>query len=388
MKFLVSLLTICLASTALAISSDQAWKDSLKKHALSSSSQAYCTDLSGKLEGANIDRPMNPASVTKIFVSWWALKELGAEYQFETKAFYNKEENSLHIEGGHDPFFVSENIIYLLNQLNDEEIFQLDRITFDENFLFNWSISNETIGRELQNHFNTGLWNQAINDVFNQLTTAVETLELPLVLRRPKMKVSEITFSDQPTTSYTHVFTLYSQPLYRQLKQMNQYSNNFMAQAYFDYLGKSSAMERFLKEQAGIDKSAAYFYNGSGLDNNYTTCRATLTVLKKLYQEIELQNFAPQDVLAVPSVDLGTLNHRFSEAQYKNAILAKTGTLSVASTLAGSLYKGQVHKFFAIFNSKTTPQKGRVFQDEFIKKIFTPDSSFSYTLTPYFPFAI
>lgn len=364
------------------------WQDSLKKYAMNPAFQAYCTDLNGQVEGDNIDQPMNPASVTKLFVSWWAIKELGVHFQFETKAFYNQADNSLHIEGGGDPYFVSENLIYLLNQLNDAEIYKLDRVTFDENLLLNWTKSSAAIANDLKKHFNTHLWTNSLNLTLNQLLTSIEEQNIPLILKKPMMRVPSVSFREQPATDYTQVFVLYSQPLYRQLKQMNQFSNNFMAQAYFDYLGQSAELERFLKEQAGIEKKDAYFYNGSGLDNNYTTCRATLTVMKKLYQESESQGLAPQEIMAVAAEDVGTLRDRFVESKYRHTILAKTGTLATVSTLAGSLYQNKTHKFFAIFNSKYVPSKGRAMQDDFLRKIFTPDVGFPYSVKSYFPFGI
>lgn len=388
MKVFLPLFFSFLVNAAYAVDFDQTWQKLLKKHSLAANDQAYCTDLNGSIEGFNIDKPMNPASVTKLFVSLWAIKELGVHFQFETKFFYNQADNSLHIEGGGDPYFVSENILYILNQLNDAEIYQLDRVTFDENLLFNWSKGSTTIAQDLKRHFNTHLWTNALNQTLTQLLTSIEEQQVPLIIKKPMMRATSVSFRERPATEYTQVFAVYSQPLFRQLKQMNQFSNNFMAQAYFDYLGKSNELERFLKEEAGIEKKDAYFFNGSGLDNNYTTCRATLTVIKKLYQEIEAQEMKPQDVMAVSAADQGTLRDRFTDAKYQNTILAKTGTLATVSTLAGSLFQAKTHRYFAIFNSKQVPHKGRAFQDDFIEAIFSPDTSFPYAVTAYFPFGI
>lgn len=386
MKKLLSIFAFLLATSGLALSPDLAWKKVLKKYALPSADQAFCTDLGGSVQGANLDKPMNPASVTKLFISWWALKELGGHFQFETKVFYDEETRSLHLQGAGDPFFVSENIFYLLNLLNERGITELNEVTFDANFSFNWSTDIDEIRQELFFYFNTSAWDQLMESSFQDLITLLDQNNMPLVLRRPKMKVLRVAFEEQPSAEAEVVENIKSAPLYRQLKQMNQYSNNFMAQRYFENLGESEALEVFLKEHAGITKEQAYFFNGSGLDHNYTTCRATLLMLRKLYQEIDFQKILPQEVIAVPAVDSGTLVQRFTEPKYRNTLLAKTGTLSIACTLAGSLLKDGEHSFFAVFNSKSTPQKSRAFQDELIKSIFIPDSNFEYSPTPYFSF--
>ena len=80
----------------------------------------------------------------------------------------------------------------------------------------------------------------------------------------------------------------------------------------------------------------------------------------------------PQDVLPVAGVDAGTLRRRFTDEEYRGAIIGKTGTLPATdggiSTLAGIAYtrdRGPV--IFAIFNTKGSVTTYRRMQDTLLK---------------------
>lgn len=56
----------------------------------------------------NIEKEMTPASVTKLFTTGAALKILGADYKFATKALYDSEKDAIVVVGGGDPTFNSK----------------------------------------------------------------------------------------------------------------------------------------------------------------------------------------------------------------------------------------------------------------------------------------
>ena len=69
-----------------------------------------------ELVAQNADKPFVPASVTKIVTAWLALEVLGADYRFETR-FYLDDKRVLYVEGGGDPYLISEELAPLATEL-------------------------------------------------------------------------------------------------------------------------------------------------------------------------------------------------------------------------------------------------------------------------------
>ena len=145
------------------------------------------------------------------------------------------------------------------------------------------------------------------------------------------------------------------------------YSNNFYTDKIFDFLGGSEKFADYIYRKISATTSDVYLYTGSGLGNNYTTCRTTINMLNALEEVLEAQGLKFEDVIAIPGADNGTLKNRFTENNYTRALAAKTGTLRDTSTLAGYLFSKDSIKF-GVFNSTTNKQTARNIQDKLIKK--------------------
>src|SRR6478752_4796732 len=84
---------------------------------LAPSATALVVDSKGnELIAQNADTPFVPASVTKIVTAWLALEVLGANYRFETR-FYLDAKRVLYVQGGGDPFLISEEVALLATEL-------------------------------------------------------------------------------------------------------------------------------------------------------------------------------------------------------------------------------------------------------------------------------
>jgi D-alanyl-D-alanine carboxypeptidase/D-alanyl-D-alanine-endopeptidase (penicillin-binding protein 4) len=164
------------------------------------------------------------------------------------------------------------------------------------------------------------------------------------------------------------------------LKQVNIYSNNFYADSIFERLGGTSEFHKYLYNKFNIDKADTFFYTGSGLGENRTTCSTTLKVLNALRAYSFNENISLTNLVSVAGVDKGTLNKRFTHELNKQ-VLAKTGTLRHTSTLAGFLNK--LHGIsFAVFNHTYQLNKARSMQEDFLYKFSLLNKLFSFKYTP------
>jgi D-alanyl-D-alanine carboxypeptidase/D-alanyl-D-alanine-endopeptidase (penicillin-binding protein 4) len=96
-----------------------------------------------------------------------------------------------------------------------------------------------------------------------------------------------------------------------------------------------------------------------------------MIMLRKLIGYLETKGLGLEEILPVAGVDRGTLEKRFTEV-YRGSVVAKTGTLSGVSALAGVAYtrlRGPV--LFVIFNRGGSVNGFRAAQDETIKKLIT-----------------
>ncbi len=85
--------------------------------ALAPSGLVFVMDDDGnELIAQNADEPFVPASVAKVVTAWLAMEVLGADYRFKTR-FYLDDNRVLYVQGGGDPFLISEELALLAPQL-------------------------------------------------------------------------------------------------------------------------------------------------------------------------------------------------------------------------------------------------------------------------------
>jgi D-alanyl-D-alanine carboxypeptidase/D-alanyl-D-alanine-endopeptidase (penicillin-binding protein 4) len=152
---------------------------------------------------------------------------------------------------------------------------------------------------------------------------------------------------------------------------VNDFSNNWMAMVIGNLVGGPDAVERFLTTDLGFREDEVRFATSSGLGANAISPRNTINMLRKLITYLESKGLGLEDILPIAGVDRGTLERRFNDA-YRGAVVAKTGTLSGVSALAGVAYtRGRGPLLFVIYNHGGSTYRFRAAQDETIKKVIT-----------------
>ncbi|MCO4795521.1 MAG: D-alanyl-D-alanine carboxypeptidase, partial [Bacteriovoracaceae bacterium] len=267
--------------STLSFASDWMWNTLISRYQFEKEKQAYCyRNKVGRIVGENIDKQVRPASVTKLYVSLWALDELGKDFRFETK--FHVFEDRIHIEGQLDPFFTTENLYYIISSLNDLGYEEIKTLSFDKKFLFNWSDSPSEITELLKGYLNTDLWNEAHKLEFENLIYQNDQLGLNLPLRdQLNFSVEEVKFESIPSNNPILTGTFKSSPIHRHLKQMNIYSTNFIAMKIFDYLGGQKAFAKYMKKIFQVGTRTISFQNGAGFEPNVTTCRLTIQTIER-----------------------------------------------------------------------------------------------------------
>lgn len=339
----------------------------------------------GQIKGQDLDQRLALASVSKVFVTQWALswadKQFGAkgvDFRFETKVFITPTHDkpgfyNIHLKGGGDPYFSKESFHLMISELNKMGIRSIDRFTFDENFNFVWNARADRVAiLEYSPVFPTP------EDVLQALqkyrpflvdysVTAQKLRRMGTqLIANPKFSVNEFAIvnsnSFKPLAN-TQVHSMKSAPLSEVLKEMNRNSNNLVANMLFTHFGGPAAYKAHIKKEFGFDESDVHLVNGSGapvvVDGkkhyNQATCRTVIKVLAWLYGYMndDSINKGLRSILAVS----GENNDNTVDISYHNettdrALIAKTGTTNPAITLGGvaSTEKGPVLFYY---NMKT-----------------------------------
>ncbi len=340
-------------------------------------SQCTWTGKSGsKIEGQNLSARLEIASVSKVMTSYWALRTMGLEGRFKTTVHIRKvnaTQYDLHFSGGHDPFTGREMIQFLVAELNRQGIESIRQLSFDENFKFFVDVRSAAAA---QGHF--GLMDPSSERVVSELRDALGALEhgydnlidlahsielqLPPHLQlqvediRPRESAS---FNEHDFGSRAFVYR--SAPVLGLLKEMNRNSNNHAANQIFESLGGASAFRTFLKQDLGLNEIELRMVNGSGdrfdlpdgkTAYNEATCGALLKLLQAMQSWLKKSNHSLADVLSVVGSDAPGESSRLTEI-YSNivtnqSLVAKTGTVNPAITLAGILSTSRGVIYFAI----------------------------------------
>jgi D-alanyl-D-alanine carboxypeptidase/D-alanyl-D-alanine-endopeptidase (penicillin-binding protein 4) len=405
----VKKLNLIILSTLIAFSakanekSDKDWGQELRGQGLVAKDQSYCyTNEAEKMEGVNVEMRIRLASVSKLITSLWAIDKLGVNYKYDIKI--NIKDNNLHIQGSYDPFLGKEKMFFLLSQLNQMGYKKFNTITYDKNLLIDPDVQYESDeypvmsptanGRRLKNYFNTKAWSAYTKSEYaNFYNLSVEgkfvkevSFEVSNVLL-----VGENPFKDDPSAK---VLTLSSPALYKYLKEMNIKSNNTVAETIFRQLGGLSKFKEYMIEQYNLSTDQIQFFTGSGLPatingerkDNYATCTIMLDLISELKTKVEKQGKELEDLVAVPGTDGGTFRNRIFAAEYKNAFVAKTGTLMHTSTLAGAMNTQKGFSFFGVFNQSIDIAGSKIVQNAMVKSIMTEmggPKAFNYEVNPF-----
>jgi D-alanyl-D-alanine carboxypeptidase/D-alanyl-D-alanine-endopeptidase (penicillin-binding protein 4) len=336
----------------------------------------------------NADGKFNPASVIKVATSLTAISKLGPDFRFRTSLYTDGTfdpatatlDGSLYVIGSGDPAFLHENALLIIDKLNRTGIRTITgNLYVLGQFYFNFSASREASAKAFREAITAQKWTPALKIAYPRflgMRAAEEKINLPagyMPDAPPSIKIVGATISDPAVdTAPLHQLAVHtSLPLVRVLKALNDFSNNWMAHVIGNLVGGSDAVERFLENEVGLSGEEINIATTSGLGANYISPRGTVQILRKLIRYLNNKGLQIEELLPVAGIDAGTLQRRFTDA-FRGSVVAKTGTLSGVSALAGVAYtrsKGPL--LFVIYNRGRSANGFRAAQDETIKKIIT-----------------
>lgn len=403
MKYcLLSLVLLTSFSAFSSVKTDTDWKSQLQAARLPFDDQSYCYTDQGNPDGTNLDLRVRLASVSKLITTLWSLDVLGGHFKYKTRLYIK--DNTLHIEGSSDPFMGNEKMYFLLSQLNDLGYTSFEKITFDKHFVVfpnaqghiedHPDTSPETVAKHLKMYFNTASWSGAMKADYARV-------QLKAAPGRMKKEVTFHVGQIEPVRGNpfeeeldTRKLTLSSPPLYRYLKEMNVESNNYVAQMLFQQLGGERYFTSYMAENFRFGTKILRFWTGSGLPakiegiryDNYATCASVMTLVQAMKELAEKQELDLEDVVAVPGSDQGTFRNRIFPSDYKNAFVAKTGTLMHTSTLAGAMSTLSGLSFYGIFNQSTDIESSKKVQNQMVASLMTElggPKAFNYKVEPF-----
>ncbi len=168
------------------------------------------------------------------------------------------------------------------------------------------------------------------------------------ILARKGVETGSVVLDTIPA-GFTVVAKHYSQALPEVIKNFLKVSDNLSGELLVKTLGRLqsgrqgnwhnglTAVKTFLADQAGIDTTAMYMADGSGVSRyNLTSPEFLVAALKYNYRQDYRRLYL--EALPIAGID-GTLENRMDKSPAKGHILAKTGTLSGASSLSGIAYR-------------------------------------------------
>jgi len=346
--------------------------------------QAYCYAKDGVTLGYQTEKLQRIASVTKVLSTLLASETMDLHQRFTTKIYIGKD--SLHIEGGRDPYFEEDKLLLLMQSLNDLGYKSFKRITFNRDFLFYDIAMGEylkvtpEISRSRLEFYLSGKNPASVRAKWQAIRKFAEEEGVSLDVTSPMVSATTIAISDtNPLLNENPaVFIHQSKELHHLLKTMNVQSKNYVAENVYLAGSAIKKLPELLVEK-GISSKSFQINNGSGLPiingksrfDNLATCSTILKVVGLLNESIKKHNLTIADIMAVNGgKDLGSFRERFQDyPEIHESVISKTGTLKHTSSLAGLLLiNGNVP--FAVLNHTTNSSAARKFQDRFVSKMF------------------
>ncbi|WP_305907633.1 D-alanyl-D-alanine carboxypeptidase [Methylomarinum sp. Ch1-1] len=334
------------------------------------------------------DRPLIPASTTKLATAWMALRQWGEDYRFRTRFYLDDASKTLWVKGSGDPYLVSEELEIIARNLKRKGLKQIETIGLDTSVFaedlvlpgtgatnnpydavpsavaanFNTVNLKKVSGRVASAEAHTPLtaYAESLADSIGNGVLRVKTGPSPrdaeryfaellaALLGKQGVEVGsqlQIVFGQVPNRPvfYTHVN---SKTLGEIVRTMLKYSTNFIANQLILMLSSetygrpanTADVQRYMEEKLSRRFAWKNFAlaDGAGLSHTNRLSPQQLTEL--------LQAFRPWKHL-LPEIEPG--------------IYAKSGTLNGVSALAGYFVEHGRWRPFAIVMNEKVPYRLR-----------------------------
>ncbi len=339
-------------------------------------SKCFLLDKEGaQIEGIGLNEKYEIASVSKVMVSYWAVKKVGAGGRYKSTVYVHQVDRNLadvHIEGSKEPYTGHQMLQFLVGELNRQGIRKIRTLSFDENFKYKTDVRTDSLDKRFRDHLDSPTSSESISYLRNslrnihsnyaslkQLAKSVHGMNLPSLL---SLTVQDFKFQTKDhfdQQSFEKAYVYRSAPLQVLLKEMNRNSNNYVANKIFESLGGADEFARFMKEELSLGQDSIEFVNGSGdryepssEKYNKASCNAVVITVRALHHELHSQGKKIQDILAVAGGDsrdgLSTLTKGYSTSNTEQVLVAKTGTVGPGVSLAGVMSTEEGDYFFGM----------------------------------------
>jgi serine-type D-Ala-D-Ala carboxypeptidase/endopeptidase (penicillin-binding protein 4) len=332
---------------------------------------------------ANAQRALAPASAEKLAVSFAALRLLGPGYRFNTEVVAEGEldgrvwRGDLYLVGHGDPTLTFADLHALARDVKAWGIARVagrvvgDETHFDSNRAARgWKPS--FLGIESQPLSALSVDDVELRGANESAAAAARTFAAALE-RRGVTVAGARTAGRRPAEAFPLAQDL-SEPLSEIVRHMNRESDNFVSEMLLKELGASVARDgstaaggqvvRETLADAGVPVNGVRIVDGSGLSRlDRLTARSLVEILRAGSTDPEIRD-AFVTSLAVAGVS-GTLKRRLDRRPTRGRVIAKTGTTSQASALAGFVRRRYV--FAILQNGSPVPYwSARAAQDRFV----------------------
>ena len=307
--------------------------------------------------------PLPAASLTKIATTLAALRAWGPTHQFVTllEATGPIQDGVLRgdliVQGGGDPFFVTEDALVLRQSLQELGLKRVTgKLIISGNFFMNFTTNPALSGKSLKH-----VLSPPQRRVGRKGKRAPAPESQHLTIAGP---VEVVSFCPPTRASLVRHRSL---SLVKILKRMNVYSNNAMAEMLTAALGGPPNMVRLAALAAGVPAYDLRLMNGSGLGpENQLSARTVCALFAAIHQLVTPARLTVADVFPVAGVDRGTIRRRHLPVY----TVVKTGTLRHVATLAGViLTRTHGPVWFALLNQGGNLWGFRAQQDALLQSL-------------------
>lgn len=327
------------------------------------------------------DRPVHPASVSKVPTTLALLRKFGPEHRFTTtfaasgRILDGTLYGDLWVQSDGDPSLVDEDALLVAERLNEIGI---RRVAGDlrprGSLIFDWqSEADRALRHALSGLTPAAAWEtvrtlQAANSPNSGVRPGIQFVA---TTEPPQASIAGLAAAE--LLDNRPLIVHQSQPLVSLVKALNDYSNNIFM-SFADAAGGVAVVESVARGAVPESmRSEIILGDGAGTDpSNRLSPRAAVKLLRALENELAVTGNALYDVLPVSGVDDGTLQERLNAPQEIGRVVGKTGTFGSygASALIGAIAtsdRGTV--YFAILNHDVPVPQARRRQDRFVRAL-------------------
>jgi serine-type D-Ala-D-Ala carboxypeptidase/endopeptidase (penicillin-binding protein 4) len=331
------------------------------------------------------DKPVHPASVSKVPTALALLRKLGPEHRFVTtfagtgRIVDGTLYGDLSVTSDGDPALVDEDALLVAERLKQVGIQRVVGAIHPRGALtFDWQSDSDgsLLQQAMSGHTPPAAW-AAVRALEGSGGTAsdVDSSARPGITFTPRT-TSTSTTEGLRVVSLGDDQTLVvhrSQPLLSLTKALNDYSNNII-KVFADAAGGPASVESVARGAVPPEmRSEITLGDGAGTDpSNRLSPRAAVKLLRALEGELAASRHTLPDMLPVAGVDAGTLRDRLNGPGEAGRVVGKTGTFGDygASALIGAIPTTDLGTvYFAILNHGVPVPQARLRQDRFVRAL-------------------